>query len=1057
MNQGVWLGRSLGSLLCLGVSSLGGGAIAQITPDGTLGTAAAGDLLGGCSGAGLCTITNGTPAGSNLFHSFSEFSLSGGEARFEVAPSIESIFTRVTGGSVSNLDGLLSVPGSTADLFFMNPAGITFGPNANINLRGSFTATTVDSIEFGTTGVFDLSTNLAEAGLLTVTPSAFLFNQIPQPIAVEAGAQLQAGDGNEPKILRLLGGPLTINGGTLRAPAGNIRLAAIAAPARLDVTVPDPGDRNDRLGLGLEISDDVLRANILIGQDSIVDVVAGGGGDIRLFANDIIISGTDTNLCAGIGSSGSACGSPGAFTGGAGNRDSGNIGLNSTGNIEISQARIENNINPGASGNDRDIFSALDSGELFGSILISGQSFSLLEGGNLSTTSFGEGSAGVINISIDNAATINRGSLFSDVQAGAVGNAGGIFITSANLNILDSRTISSNAFGVGKAGRIFFNVEGETFLSNSRILTNLEEGGVGEVEGIFIESGSLRLENQSVLTSSTFGEIRFNADDPLEGGVISITTDKGSTLLTGESLIATLSGSSAVGDGGSVLIKGPDLVLTEGSRITTSTLGRGNAGLFSADVSGDITLDGKSYISATVSGSNAIGDGGGILIESSNLSLSGKSYIVTSTSGQGNAGLISANTSGEITLNDGSYISSNSFSQAIGNAGFVDLEAENIEVRNNSFIDTTAFGVGEAGYVEISAKEDIILEQEGKIFSNSQENATSGGFIFIEADRLIAKDGSGVTSSSFVEGRSTGRSSNRSSSRFDDELAQRGGGVFILARRVVLDDESFIAALSTQGEAGLIGIVTDEYTVLSDQSFITTTSFAGLNSFDDLGPSFLDNTEPLPKAGGGTVIVITEFLAGTPRRNSDVLATARDRKGGDVLVDAFSLISIAERPLSDSSNDISAESGAGINGTVSINALDIDPSRSLDDLPEARLPDLLAEGCRPTGRPVPKDKFYATGLGGLPPNPSDILRGSTVLADLEGDTEPAVATASPDSSPENSLIDNNLPPEIDPAAPLKFARGWVRDENGDVFFSASAPNLSAQTGPKPYNTCSAAS
>ena len=182
-------------------------AAAQITPDATLPKASIVNAQGNRT-----SITGGTEVGSSLFHSFREFSIpTGTSAVFSNGLGIQNIFTRVTGGSVSTIDGLIQANGS-ANLFLLNPNGILFGANARLNIGGSFVASTADRFVFDNGSEFS-ATNPQAPPLLTIsikpglqtgtpTPGSLIFNQatlsVPQNLTLQSdslavGRQLTAG------------------------------------------------------------------------------------------------------------------------------------------------------------------------------------------------------------------------------------------------------------------------------------------------------------------------------------------------------------------------------------------------------------------------------------------------------------------------------------------------------------------------------------------------------------------------------------------------------------------------------------------------------------------------------------------------------------------------------------------------------------------------------------------------------------------------------------------------------------------------------------------------
>jgi filamentous hemagglutinin family protein len=176
-------------------------------------------------------ITGGTQSGdgANLFHSFQQFGLTPAEvANFIADPAVQNILARVTGGNVSVIDGLLQVSGSDANLYLINPAGILFGPNAVLNLDGSFTATSASAVGFGENWLQAIGD--ADYARLTGNPTGLAFGD-------NAAALINAGNLAVPsgETLALVGGSV-INTGTLTAPGGQIVVMAVPGENLVRIT-----------------------------------------------------------------------------------------------------------------------------------------------------------------------------------------------------------------------------------------------------------------------------------------------------------------------------------------------------------------------------------------------------------------------------------------------------------------------------------------------------------------------------------------------------------------------------------------------------------------------------------------------------------------------------------------------------------------------------------------------------------------------------------------------------------------------------------------------------
>ncbi|MGF1602841.1 MAG: filamentous hemagglutinin N-terminal domain-containing protein [Thermosynechococcaceae cyanobacterium] len=205
---------------------------AQVVPDNTLSTMVEGDRS-------AIEVTGGAQRGSNLFHSFESFSaLTDQKINFQVPSngSIENIFSRVTGRSISRIDGILQAKGS-ANLFLINPNGIVFGPNATLEIGGSFLGGTASGVVFADGVIFSAVSSQVSPLLTMSGPVGIQFASAPGSITNQSNATpngetdlfdapvgLQVKSGN---ALVLVGGEVNIEGGHLSAASGRIELGSV--------------------------------------------------------------------------------------------------------------------------------------------------------------------------------------------------------------------------------------------------------------------------------------------------------------------------------------------------------------------------------------------------------------------------------------------------------------------------------------------------------------------------------------------------------------------------------------------------------------------------------------------------------------------------------------------------------------------------------------------------------------------------------------------------------------------------------------------------------------
>ena len=249
----------------------------QIIPDNTTSTNVS-------TSNNVTEITGGLKANSNLFHSFREFSVANGsEAFFNNTSDINNIFSRVTGGNISNINGLIRA--NDVNLFLINPAGIIFGAGARLDIGGSFYGSTADSILFPDDIEFS-ATNADGKPILTINaPIGLSFRDNPESITVEGTGNSNLG--GSPNIT-LIGGEISFDGG--RIVSGTINLGGLAAAGTVSIDDDD----------SFVFPDNVTKADVFLKNGAFLGIFGSQGNSININADNLRLSET-SNIIVGTG------------------------------------------------------------------------------------------------------------------------------------------------------------------------------------------------------------------------------------------------------------------------------------------------------------------------------------------------------------------------------------------------------------------------------------------------------------------------------------------------------------------------------------------------------------------------------------------------------------------------------------------------------------------------------------------------------------------------------------------------------------------------------------
>ena len=808
--RAVW---SLGLVGGLAIALAPSAVWAQLVPDGSLGVERSViQKINELSDR----IDGGAARGANLFHSFQEFNVGQGRSVYFANPvQIQNILSRVTGGNASNILGRLGVLGS-ANLFLINPNGIIFGPNSNLDIQGSFFATTADGIRLGDKGFFS-ATEPGKGDLLSVSPGALFFNQAASQAGniinggnLAVGGDLTLAAGNLDLQGQLLsGGNLTLQAwdgvkirDTVESPfvaaavgdllvqgnqsvdifALNNPQSAIASYGNLTLKSPNPviGDAHywsggnfrietldSSLGNLQSIKDPIIRTggDVFIGayEGASLHIIAGGSVTIPGF---ILITGADPQF-----------GLQETIT--LSNGQQIQIDGKNNPTVDIRAGVREDAIGiPFFQGSGFDIFypptpppTPPTSADInLGTIVFSrnpNDNTQKITGDVLLTNQYQPDSRIQGNISV--APSNPFFGFIRNFESTAIDTSsfsdGGRVTIDSRANISISGIINSVAFGQnGRGGDVLFNSVGDISMFGSNLIVTGSQGG-----NITFNANNIDLFT-SLLQSGIQEGLGFK---DAQGGDIRLNAKE--TILINSSLIANGVLKNGIGDAGKTVIKAKDLFIN-GSSINSNTLGKGKTGTIEINVKDNIFIGGESLLlgpSAIVNQVQAtgIGDSQGIVINTSTLTLQNGANIDSSTFGEGKAGLINiiANESIQITGESSfspSVRQSGITSQVIGegNSEGIIINTPNLTLKDGGRIDASTLGKGNAGLIQIiSTNGNILLTGEsslGQISEISSQVKTgiegkgdSGGIVInASTSTLTLEKGGGIYANTLGKG-----------------------------------------------------------------------------------------------------------------------------------------------------------------------------------------------------------------------------------------------------------------------------------------------------------------
>jgi large exoprotein involved in heme utilization and adhesion len=526
-----------------------------------------------------------------------------------------------------------------------------------------------------------------------------------------------------------------------------------------------------------------------------------------------------------------------------------------------------------------------------GDVQVTADHLEVLKGGNIesSTRSLNGGKAGTVNVKANHLLVSGDGAvstISSTAEEGSTGSAGDVQVTADVLQVLKGGMISSSTFGEGDAGTVdvqadhlLVSEDGSAWVTG--ITSTAEEYSTGSAGDVHIKANDLQVRNGGIISTSTYSSGHAGTVD-VQADHLLVSTD-GSEHVTGITSTAEPysadqpqphSGPLPTGNAGMVKVTVThELELHDGGQISSDTLTQGNAGQITVkadhvlvegtDPAGHPSVIGSSAASSSTalhSGPLPTGAAGTVTVTATHeLELHDGGQISSDTLTQGNAGQITVKADrvvveGTDPAGGPSTVSTSTVGP--GSGGAVKVEAGTLELTGGGWIQAVTADTGKAGDVSVEARDTVTISGRDASGAPSSLLASSlspvadagaGGTVDVVAPVVQVRDGGRIATSS------------------------RGGNVagdiMITAADTLRLDQGAISTQAKEADGGRVTIRVGNLIDLQDSAI--TTSVAGLTG------------------NGGNITIDPSFLI---LDNSRIVAQARGGNGGNIFIDAGTLI-----------------------------------------------------------------------------------------------------------------------------------------------------------------------